>query len=491
MNNEQLTMNGERRRFIHHSRFTIHYSLFFLILLVAACATPPTTPVPPPTPIAQVTATSLINPTPTLLPGLPTSTPTPRISPTPTPTIPPTPTPAPAERLDTAVTEAAEGDFAAAAEELELGLQQPDLLTAVQQSGGLLLLGQSYFADGSFEEAAAVFTDLANRPDAPNETRFWLARALDAQIRRQEANEQYRLYLEANPEMAAYVEPRIAANWLALGDTAQAVTALEAALTAPAHRLTQIDIRRQLAGLYLADGRTADAVAQYDAIRNAARTEFTKGEMTYLAGQALLAAEDVAGAYGRFQTGVSQYPRAYESYLGLVQLVDAGEPVDSYQRGLVDFYADVYEPAIAAFQQYLAENPADVRPDAHLYLAWSYEALGNREAALAQLKQLAELDGAMAVLEEAKLWTRAGERETAVQTYLAYLERFPDGNDAPFAAWQAAAVTEQLGDAGTAVTLYRQMAESYPDHEDAPEALFRAGLLADEAEAFGFWQAAA
>ncbi len=465
---------------INNSQLTIHNLLFLgSLLLLAACANPPQTPLTPPTPIAQLTATPAA-PTPTLLPGLPTSTPTPLISPTPTPTIPPTPTPVPAERLDTAATELAEGDFAAAATELELGLQQPELLTAVQQSGGLYQLGQAYFADGRYLEAAAVFADLAGRDDAPGETRFWLARALDAQSRWQEAIEQYRLYLEANPEMAAYVQPRIAANWLALGDGTAAAAALAAALEAPAHRLTQIASRRQLADLYLADGRPADAILQYDAIREAAQTEFAKGEMTYLAGQAMLAAGDVEGAYGRFQTGVRQYPRAYQSYLGLALLVDAGQPVDSFQRGLVDFYADVYEPAIAAFQQYLAEEPDDHRPDAHLFLAWSYEALGSQQAALAELQALADLEAETAVIEEAKLWAWAGETETAVQTYRRYLEQFPDSADAPFAAWQAAALTEQMGDTETAVALYQSLADNYPEHEDAPEALFRAGFLANE-----------
>ena len=44
----------------------------------------------------------------------------------------------------------------------------------------------------------------------------------------------FRAYAEANPDMAAYVQPRIADAHLALGDTNAVITALEAATTGAA-----------------------------------------------------------------------------------------------------------------------------------------------------------------------------------------------------------------------------------------------------------------
>src|SRR5690606_30612320 len=151
------------------------------------------------------------------------------------------------------------------------------------------------------------------------------------------------------------------------------------------------EIRQQLAELYVEAGNVAAAIEQYDAIHDLAQTENTRGQMTYLAGKALLDSGDQAAAFERFMKGVNDYPRAYQSYLGLVELVDAGQAVDPDQRGLVDYYADAFLPAIAAFESYMHSNPQTYRPDTHLYLAWSYEATGNLEAALGQLQQYGAL----------------------------------------------------------------------------------------------------
>ncbi len=73
---------------------------------------------------------------------------------------------------------------------------------------------------------------------------------------------------------------------------------------------------------------------------------------------------------------------------------------------------------------------------------------------------------------------RSGELPAAIDSYLAYLDAFPQGEEAPFAAWWAAALSEQLQQTGEAITLYQDLAQNYAWHEDAPEALFRAGWLA-------------
>ncbi len=470
MNDELRMVNGERP----YSSFIIHHSPFIILLLLwllAACADAPSAP----TPLAQE-PTAAAQPTPTLIPGLPTDPPPPTIGPSPTFTPSPTPTatPLPATRIALGEQALAEGDWETAVSQFESSLSQPGALTDAQQTESLLNLGKSYLQDGRFAPAADTFTQLLITNNPPPETRFLLALSLDGTADYQNAIAAYQAYLAANPEMAAYVQPRIAADYLALGEreTANgqelAVAAYEAALDAPAHRLTHIAIRQTLADLYLAGESYAAAAAQYDAIHDLAITENTRGQMTYLAGTAVLNAGDASAAYQRYLTGVNDYPRAYESYLALVALVEAGVPVDEFQRGLVDYYANAYDPAIAAFQRYLAANPDDFRADAYLYLAWSYEALGDLAAAQAQLDAYAAIEPAGALLERAKMMARAGQAETAVTLYLDYTAQFPDGPDAPFAAWWAAALMERLGGTETAITLYQSLAEKYPWHEDAP-----------------------
>ena len=480
-----------RRFFIRVYLRHLRPILFLLaFLLLAACADDSV----PPTPLAQE-PTATIQPTPTLIPGLPTDLPPPTIGPSPTLTPIPTPTatPPPATRIALGQAALDEGNLSAAADQFETGLSQPDVLSDTQRIAALLNLGKAYLLDGRFTEATTAFTQLLETGNAPTETGFLLAQALEGTAAYLDAIEAYQAYLDANPEMAAYVQPRIAAAYLALDETAQAITAYEAALNGPAHRLTIINIHQQLADFYLAVENYIAAITHYNAIHDLAQTEFTRGQMTYLAGLAELQADDVPAAQAYFAKGVAEYPRAYESYLGLVQLVGAEIPVDEFQRGLVDFYADAYDPGIAAFQRYLAANPNDFRADTYLYLAWSYEALGNFDAALAQLDAYAALDAAGALIERAKMLERAGDDATAVTHYLTYLETYPDGADAPLAAWQAAELSEDLDDTPAAIVRYQALADTYSWHEDAPEALFRAGFLSlqeldDEKTAVSLWQ---
>jgi soluble lytic murein transglycosylase len=170
----------------------------------------------------------------------------------------------------------------------------------------------------------------------------------------------------------------------------------------------------------------------------------------------------------------------------LVELVDAGLQVDSFQRGLVDFYADAFEPAVAAFEAYMQANPADYRADTHLYLAWSYEALGNLGAALSQLEAYAAYGAgeegaphaAEAGLERAEMLARNGQAGEAIEAYLDVVAAYTVSEEARAAVWQAARLAERRGDTQRAGELYARLAQQYPDHEEAPRALFRSGLLA-------------
>ncbi|MCA9972452.1 MAG: transglycosylase SLT domain-containing protein [Anaerolineales bacterium] len=449
-------------------------------LLPALAVQQPETAVSPPA--ADLLATG--DPT-----GLKQATAKPTATPTPTPSPTPTQTPRPAARVALGETHLHNEDYAAAIAELGAALRQRAQLSDRQISTALANLGLAYLRSGQPAAAERAFAELLGLSDGlvPDAVYFHLGRAQQQQGSLQAAIGAYEAYLARNPDMATYVKPFIAEAHFALGDRAAGIAAYEAALAGSGYRLAQISLRRQLADFYLSDGDYAAAIAQYDAIHDLAQTEATRGEMTYLAGTAALLAGDAEAAYARYLSGMDAYPRAYESYLGLVALVEAGIPVDEYQRGLVDYYAGAYFPAIDAFERYLAANPTNYRADTHLYLAWSYEGAGSGAAALPQLAAYAAFEPAAAAIERAKLLARVGDGPAARAGYLAYLEAFPRGDDAPFAAWWAAQWSEWLGDTAAAVTLYQRLAEAYPAHADAPEALFRAGLLAEES---GEWETA-
>jgi soluble lytic murein transglycosylase len=99
-------------------------------------------------------------------------------------------------------------------------------------------------------------------------------------------------------------------------------------------------------------------------------------------------------------------------------------------------------------------------------------------SAYTELEKYGLAEPAKATIELAKMAARTGDRETAVDLYGTYLRTYPEGEEAPYAAWWLAALTERLGNMTRAISYYETMATSYPQHEDAPEALFRAGWLA-------------
>lgn len=445
------------------------------MLVLASCAQPAAENVPLAGIAIEPTATATLLPTPTLA-ILQQET---AVLATPTPSPTPTATPQPAQRLEIGEQAQDIGNHAIAAEQFSTVLNQTSFLSEAEKLDVQFDLGVAYLRDGRFAAATETFTTLvAGETEIQSAVYFHLAEAYLAQGQQQLAIDAFQTYLARQPEMAAYVQPRIAAIEIALGNRDAALAAYEAALAAPAQRLKEVAIRQTLADFYLADGDYAAAIAQYDAIHDLARFEFTKGQMRYLAGQALLLAGDEQAAYQRYQTAVNNYPRAYESYLGLVALVEAEMPVDAFQRGLVDFEAKAYLPAIDAFNNHIAANPENFRADTYLYLAWSYEAVGNLDGALAALANYRQIDAATALLEEAKLLGRNSTVESAVSAYQRFLDAYPTHEEAPFAAWQLAALADGVGDWETAVSAYQAFATQFPAHKDAAEALFRAGWLA-------------
>jgi soluble lytic murein transglycosylase len=460
--------------------------MIVLLVFLAGCAEPPgeAQPTATQTPLPTLPALSAVTEaTPTLNSAL---LPTPVITPSPAgPTAAPSATTEIGDRLIIGDRALETGDYEMAIEQYSQSLRQAPDLEMEEQADTLLKLGLSYLGEEQFLDAATIFNQLINLQGVDNhpiEAFFWLGQAYAGQNAHDAAIKSYELFLNKEPGMGGYVYPLIAKAYEELDDGPAVIAAYEAALDSPVFILKEVETRLALAGAYLAAGDTPSAVAQYDAIHDLAKTEATRGQMTYLAGAAELSAGNVDAAHDRFLKGVDEYPGAYESYLGLVELVKAEVPVDDYQRGVVDFNAAAYAPGVEAFLAYIEANPADYNPDSHLYLAWSHEALGDLESAYAELENYAERVAADGLLEQAKMRARAADNETAVSLYQQFIDQYPDSEDAPFATWSLAGLLAGLGDIQPAIEQFMALADNFPENEDAPQALYRAGLLAAQDE---------
>jgi soluble lytic murein transglycosylase len=475
------------------------------ILSLAACqrGSPPTlmpTAVPPGGAQVALSASVLPSPLAASATPVPTDTATPTATPTPTPTSTPSPTPQPEALLQLAGRALAYGDNAEAEASFQAILGRADASEANERAA-LLGLADAQLSEGLFADAESTLAGFLSRfPDAPETPKatFWLGRARQGQMNWQGAIEAFQAYLALDPTLSAYISDMVADGYLALGDNAAALEAYEAALTGAATSDKVMSLRERLAQAYLAAGQVDAAIAQYDAIRGATEDRATLARMDYLSGYALLLNGRGAEGYERYLHAVNTYPDAYDSYMALIALVEAGYPVDDFQRGLVDYSAGACLPAINAFYRQIEADPYNHPADGHLYVARCYVDLGNYSAALTELDVLIEThpDDPLWVegrLEKAKVLAAMGETGAAVQSYLDFAVGYPADGMAPVALWRAADLWERVGAWNSAREVYAQLAAAYPAHQDAAEALLRAGLMAyragDTAGALEHWQA--
>lgn len=434
-----------------------------LMLVLTACNLPQATPAPPsPTPGPSPTAT--LSPTPTA-----------------SPTAPPTPTPVPAARINSGEKAFFNGDYANAREEFQ---------NALQTSNDPTVQAQAYWGSGKAEFAAGNFSAALNalRPltdslsSDPLTPRAWLLLGETYQQlgRYAEAAQAYQQYLLLRPGLLdAYAQgERGDALWLS-GDPAGAIPAYQAALTAePADPL---NLTIKLGQVFAESGDSSAALTTYDQASAATSDEYTKARIEYLAGAALLAANENESGYGRWRNAVYSYPKAYDSYLALVGLVDANQPVDDLNRGLVDYYAGQYGVALAALERYIQNNPGHDGTPLY-YRALTQKALGENSAAIASWQTFIEnypenSHWAAAWGEQAETqWAQLEQYSAAAQTLETFAQKSPSAPLAPDYLFLAGRIQERAGNLDEAARLWESLTGHYPSDSQAAEALFQAAL---------------
>ena len=485
-------------------------------LALAGCADAPPTPTaiwlsPTPTPVALV-ASATASPAPTATPSptpTPTLTPTPSLtpSPTPTPTRVPTrtPTPQPSALLDEGQRHRINGDYELAiAAYLALLADAP---TPEQAREARYRLAESYLLNRDYAAAATAWEEfIAAYPDDGRlpQARLMAARAYHAGNDCARAVPLYQAYLDGGTPLADLVHEWIGDCLAAEGRLDEAIIAYRQAVKATDDRGVEVSQREKIAGICLARQDYEAAVAEYDAILKIARIDTYRAKIEVLAGQALAAAGQTEAAHERYGRAVAGNPRAEFAYVALVELVDAGVPVDELQRGLIDYYAganypDAYGAAIRAFDRYLAASAAAEKADEALYYkALTQRALEQPEAALETLEEL--IGGypqserlPAAWREKAVTLAWLGDNDAAVKAYQDLAAFFPAHELAPEALWQAARIREREGALADAARLYESVQANFPGYEDAAQALWWAGLAhyraGDSEKAVADWQA--
>lgn len=422
------------------------------------------------TPTPTHTATATITPTPTST-ATPTNTPT--ATPTPTNTPTPTVTPLPSSRLDTAQRAYTNGDYQTARTEFDALLQDPGA-DAHERRLALHWRGRSELQLGDAAAASATLKQFVEQYPSDELTRaaqFNLGAAYQQAGQYTEAIAAYRgAVIPADP-INVYIYERIGEAALQTGAYTDTIAAYETGLRATQEASFRVHLREGIAQAELLRGNPAGAIAQYQAILQISKIEDYRAKILRLLGEAYLAAGDNESAYKSYLEAVNNYPKAKDSYLALVELVNASVPVDDFQRGAVDYYAAAYDPAILALERYL-QPPQPVTGTATITPTTSLTETGTTTQTIKLPPKAAEAVWLMGLS-----WQGLGRSYAAIDAFQRLIDDFPGSPNWGQAHLEIAKAWINLNDISQAKKVYRNFAAAAPKHALAPEALWRAARL--------------
>lgn len=426
--------------------------------------------------------------TPTAIP--PTSTPIPSPS--------PTPTPLPEARVESGDRARFTGDWEKAIIEYQIARDSspdPDI-----QIAALLGIGRTQYQAGDYQAAIdTLLFLLENNPLSIHAAyaHFALAQSYFALEKYNEATEAYSNYLNLRPGLIdAYAHNLRGDAFRAAGNIAEALVDYRTAIQSPSY-LYQLQIEIKIARAHAAVGDHSTALGMYQDIYNQTSSDYTKAQMDYLMGQSYLALGQVEQAYAVYTDAVNNYPIAYESYLALLDLVNAGIPVDELNRGIVDYYAGQYGVALAAFDRYFQSGAVDPAT-AHYYNGLTTRALGGHDGAIIEWNEIIHN------YPDDRLWDDAWEQiaytqwffmdnyAQAIQTLQDFVETAPNHPRAPEFLFDAAVIAERADRLEQAADLWERVAVEYPGYEKTLYALHLSGVtryrLSDYSGAFAIFQ---
>lgn len=414
----------------------------------------------------------------------------PTVAPTDRPSIvPPTPAIDTAQLLDLGEQYSLNGYLEDAAGIYRTLLNHGDAIASRQRAIAGFRLGEVALRSGYFQQAYDAFSLYIG--EFPQEARIAQAHLLrgDASLglfNWDGAESDFRTYLALRPGLIdSYVYERIADSQIALGQTDSALQNYGLAISAERSKVPLLVLREKLAQIYINLGRTAEALAQFDAILAVARNAPYRATIALAAGQAAMNGGDVETGIERLTSVFEGYPGTASAWQALQNLSGRGLEFDGLQRGKAAFAAGDYPAAIDGFLEFTGIHPLSATPaELYLTLGRAYRQAGNSAAAAAAFETLIDaypqdpLLGA-ALLERGRTRFLAGDSPSAIQIYLAIAEDYPQlENAAGEALWRAGYLYGTAGETVLSRRTFLRMAEFYPAHEFTVNGLFIAASAA-------------
>jgi len=364
-----------------------------------------------------------------------------------------------------------------------------------------LLIGRISLQKSNYEDAVRKIGELVNTlpsGDSRNTAFFFLAKSYEGMQQYQLAADAYQNYLNFFPDLPiqADILEMMGDDLLSAGNYPSALAAFQKAVPiARPEYLEEIEVKAAQATAL--NGDPSGAIDQYLAIYQSSSNNYILSEINLLLGRLYLEQGMPDKAYERFQISVAQFPTTYDTYNGLVALIDAGQPVDDFLRGIVDYYNGQYGVAINALDSYMASHP-DHDGSPLYFKALSYYNLGQYDNEVATWDTLINnypedqyFDNAF--LEKATTqYYQLGQYATAAQTLLSYVTQASTGENAPYYLYEAGRIYEMGNRLEQAAQTWSRMVNEYPSNDKSLLALFNAGVcyyrLAEYSEALATFE---
>ena len=421
---------------------------------------------------------------PSILPSRTTSTPsvtpTSPSSPTPAPTF----TPIPSVRIENADHALFNGDIQNAMMDYHAAIDDSNDPTI--KAAALWGLARAQHIDGRNADVLATIQQLnstyPNSPYALGPSYFLQGQTYSQMKDYTDAAQSYQTYLNLRPGVIdSYVLELRGDALSAANDDADALTAYDAAQSAP-HLDDAFALQIKIAQMRTAIGDYATAISIYSSIMSNTNNDYTKSQMDYLLGEANLALNKTDVAYGFFRDAISNYPVSYYSYLALVELVNANVTVDDLDRGLTDYFAGQYSPALSALDRYIAANPGN-DGTAHYYRALTLRGMTNYTAAVTEFTYFIQHystnphwgDGWTQKADTQ--WNNLNDSKAATDTLLGFVKAAAASDQAPAALMSAASIFEQDNQLEQAAQVWERVPNEYAGSDQAPTAVFEAGIM--------------
>ncbi len=411
-----------------------------------------------------------------------TLTPEPTHTPTITPTLPPE------VRLDEGDQAIFMGDYDRALTIFRETLSQGNDEALIAKSN--LGIGQAYLLKGNPSSglnnlrAAAGATD----PIIAARANYFLGQTYTQLQRYQDALDSYQVYLTLRPDLIdTHIHEKRGDLYHTLRDYEQAIASYQlASETGPPGGSEGVLIK--IGRAYQAKEDLETALALYQEINQSSESDFTRAQMDLLIGQIYQELEQPEQAYAYFQNAVDNYPFAYDARTALVILVNAGVPVNEYQRGLINYNFGNHILAIEAFDRYLAQMPESMADAALYYRGLAIRSAGvvsgepRHEEAIAQWQALIEgypaspyyVDAWQSI--EFTQWAFMNDPQASAETSLAYVAQRPDTPVAPEFLFRAGRSFERADMLLAAANTWARIANEYPESEYTFQAVFFAGI---------------